>query len=62
MKLDTSRKIFEKFSDIKSHENLFFGSRVGPCGQTDMTKPIVISRNFANARKNAVHSTSDKYD
>ena len=30
-----SRQIFEKYSDIKYHENPSSGSRVVPCGQTD---------------------------
>ena len=35
MKLEFSRQIFEKSSNIKFHENLSSGSRVVPCGQTD---------------------------
>jgi len=46
-----SRQIFEKFSNIKFHENPSSGSRVVPCGRidgrTDMTKLIVAFRNFA---------------
>jgi hypothetical protein len=49
MKLEFSRQIFEKYSDIKFHENPFSGSRVVPCGLTDMTKLTVAFRNFANA-------------
>jgi len=55
MKLEFSRHIFEKYSNIKFHENPSCGSRVVPCGhtdgQTDMTKLIVAVRNFANAPK-----------
>jgi hypothetical protein len=59
-------QIFEKYSNIKCHENRFSGSRVVPCertdtckgGQTDrrtdMTKLTVAFRNFANAPKNGV--------
>ena len=56
MKLEISRQIFEKYSNIKFHENAFGGSRVVPCvrldGQTDVTKRIVPFRSFANAPKN----------
>ena len=52
MKLELSRQIFEKYPNIKFHENPFDGSRVVPCGQTgkqtDMTELIVAFRNFAN--------------
>ena len=56
MKLEFSRKIFEKFSNVKFHVNLSSGSRVIPCGlkdgRTDMAKLIVASRNFVNGPKN----------
>jgi len=55
MKLEPPRQIFEKNSNIKTHENPSSGSPVVPCrrtdGQTDMTKLIVVFRNFANAPK-----------
>ena len=55
MKLDISRQIFEKYSNIRFHKNPFSGRRVDPCGrtdrQTDMTKLIVTFSNFANAPK-----------
>ena len=51
MKLEFSRQIFEKYSNIKFHENPFIGSRVVPCGRTDITKLIVAFRNFTNAPK-----------
>ena len=62
MKLELSRKFFEKYSNIKFNENLFNGSRVVPCGQkgeqtdrqTDMTKLIVAFRNFANSHENTI--------
>jgi hypothetical protein len=50
--LEFSGQIFEKYSDIKFHENLSRGGRVVPCGTTDVTKSIVAARNFANAPKN----------
>jgi hypothetical protein len=55
MKLEFSRHIFEKSSNIQFHENPSSGIRVVPCGpkdrRTDMTKLIVVFRNFANAPK-----------
>jgi hypothetical protein len=53
--------VFEKYSNIKFHENSSSGSKVVPCrqmdrqtdGQTDMTKPIVSFHIFANAPKNS---------
>jgi hypothetical protein len=51
MKPEFSQQIFEKTSNYKFHQNLSIGSRVVPCGQTDMTKLIVVFRNFANAPK-----------
>jgi len=58
MKLEFSRQIFEKYSNVKFHENAFSESRVVPRGrthgQTDVTKLIVPFRNFANAPKNVV--------
>jgi len=35
MKLEFSSQIFEESWNIKFHENLFSGSQVVPCGQTD---------------------------
>jgi hypothetical protein len=62
MKLEFSQQFFEKFSNIKFHENPFSGSQVVPCvrpegrmdgrdGMTDTKKLIVVFRNFANAPK-----------
>jgi hypothetical protein len=50
MKLEFSEQIFEKYSDANSLENPSSGSRVVPCGQTDMTKLIVAFRNFLRTR------------
>jgi hypothetical protein len=59
MKLEFSRQIFEKFSNIKFHENPSSGSRV-PCGRPDGRQDmtlIVAFHNFANAPKNVcIHS------
>jgi len=56
MKLEFSGQIFEKYSNIKFHENLSIGSRVVPRGhsdrRTDMTKLVVAFRNFVKAPKN----------
>jgi hypothetical protein len=56
MRIEFSRQIFEKYSNIKLHENPSSGSGVFPCGrtdeQTDMTKLIVASQNSANAPNN----------
>jgi hypothetical protein len=49
MELEFSRLIFVTHPNIKFHENPFSGSRVVPCGQTDMTKLTVAFCNFANA-------------
>ena len=52
MKLEFSRQIFVKYSNIKFHEILSSGSRVVPWWLRDMSKVIVAFRNFANAPKN----------
>jgi hypothetical protein len=52
MKLGFSRQSSKKSSNIKFHQNLSIGSRVGPYGQTDVSDLIVALRNFANASKN----------
>ena len=61
MKLEFSRKAFEKHSNIKFNENPSTGSRIVPWEQTDgrmdrtdRTKLIVAFRNFANAPKNTL--------
>ena len=52
MKHEFSWQIFEKYSNIKFHENPSSGSRVVLYGRTDITKLIVAFRNFAKAPKN----------
>ena len=58
MKVKLSRKIFEKHSNTKFHENPSV-SLSCPCrridGQTDVTKLIVVLCNFAKASKNSVN-------
>jgi hypothetical protein len=56
IKLEFSRQIFEKYSNIKFHKNSSSGRRVVPCRtdrRTDMTMLIVDFRNFANTLKNS---------
>jgi len=51
-KLEFSRQIWGKSSNIKLHKYPSSRSRVVPCGQTDRNaKLIVASRNFSNAPK-----------
>jgi len=52
MKLELSAQIFRNYSNIKFHENPPVGSRIVPCGRTDMTDLIAAFRNFANASQN----------
>ena len=64
-KLEFSRQIFEKYSNITFHENPSSGSRVVPCGQTDIhdeanSRFFVILRNhlqtiYTNITKIATH-------
>ena len=53
MKLEFCRQSFEKFSNIKLHENPFIESRVVSRerrdGRTNMTKLIITFHNYANA-------------
>jgi hypothetical protein len=61
MKLEFSGQILQKYSNIKFDENKSSGSRVVPCRrtdgwQTDMTKLMVIFRNFPNAPRKQPNS------
>ena len=47
---------YSKIRIFSFHENPSSGSRVVPCGQTNMTKLIVAFHNFANAPKNCSHN------
>jgi hypothetical protein len=53
IKLEFSRQLFEKYSNIKFRDNPSSGKRVVPYRRTDRqtTKVIVTFRNFANAPK-----------
>ena len=57
MKLEFSRQIFKKYSNIKFNENPTSKSRGVPCrrmdGQADMTKVTVAFHNFPRAPKNS---------
>ena len=48
MKLELYPQIFGSHSNIKFQKSRSNGSRVVPCGQTDMTQLTVAFRNFAN--------------
>ena len=54
IKLEFSRQIVEKHSDIKFHEYPFIGSRVVPCGRTDRHDKTnsLFFRKFGKAPKN----------
>jgi hypothetical protein len=58
MKLEFSRQVFEKYSNIKLLENPLIGRRVVPYvqteGRTDMKDLIDACRNFGNASKHAM--------
>jgi hypothetical protein len=43
--------MFEKYGNIKFHENLTTGNRAFLCGQTNMKKPVIAFRNFANRKR-----------
>jgi len=45
MKLDFSRQILEKYTNIKFHDNPSSGSQIHPCGRTDTD-----SQDEANSR------------
>jgi len=52
MRLEISRQICAKSSNIRLQENLYSWSEVVPRGRTDITMLIVAFRNFANASEN----------
>jgi hypothetical protein len=56
MKLEFARQSFQKYPNIKFHENLSSVSRVAACGRTDMMKLIVDIRSFANMPKKHITS------
>ena len=55
MNFEYSQQIFEVYTNMKFHENPSSRSRVVRCGQTgrrtDMVKPVVAFRHFANVPK-----------
>jgi len=59
IKPEFSRQVFEKYPNIKFHENPSSGCRVVPCGQTDgHDKLMVAFRNFANAPNKNTYSNT----
>ena len=52
MKLEFPLEIFEKYSNVRFHENPSSGGRVVPCGPTDRHGEAL--RYFANAPKKKV--------
>ena len=61
MKLDFSRHIIEKYSNIKFHENRWSGSRCVAHGQTDTTKLMVAYRNFTVAPNKCQNKSENSY-
>jgi len=69
-KTQFSRQMFEKYADIKFHENPSGDSRVIPSGQTDgrtdrqtdMTKIMVALRDLTNAPKSVSHIPLHKHE
>ena len=57
MELESSRQIFEKYSDMNFHKNPCSGNRVVPYGRTNM-KLFGAFRNFADARDTWMQSPS----
>jgi len=53
MRLEFSRQVFEKSSNVKCYENHSSGSRVFRWGRTDVTKRIVDFCDFVNKSKNS---------
>ena len=51
MKIVFSGQIFKKNTNTKFDQNPSSGSRVFPCGRSDMATVIIAFRNFANAPK-----------
>ena len=55
MRRELSQQIFEKFSNVKCHENMYSGIRIVPWGkidgQTGTKKLTVAFQNFANTSK-----------
>ena len=61
-KLELTRYIFEKFSNVRYYQNPSIGRRDFPCRQTDrhMIKLTFVFPNFANARK--INTNSAKHN
>ena len=62
-KLGFSRQIFEKYSNIKFHENSPSGSRDFPCGRTDRHEQLTVaSRHSTNAPKKTTDNNQWRTD
>jgi len=59
MKLEFSRQIFEKYSNIRLYEYPSRWSWYVPCRWTDKTNLIITFRNFANAPNNVLNLAWD---
>jgi hypothetical protein len=55
MKLEFSRQIFLKYSDIKFYENSFIGGRVVPYWRTDIQTRDAANSSFLQFCKNATY-------
>ena len=63
MKLEFSRHIFEKYSNIKFHENSLSGSQDVPCGRTDRHEQLTVaSRQSTNAPKKTTDNNQSMTD
>ena len=58
MKLEFSQNIFGKYSSIKFNENPIIGSRVVPCGRTDMKLFAILPTRITNRIINNVNKVS----
>jgi len=61
MKIELSRRIFEKSSNIKFHENPSSGSRVVACGWTNGHDETVTFRNFVKVSKNPLYGQNIEF-
>jgi hypothetical protein len=62
MKVVFPQECFNKYSNIKFHENSSSGRRVVPCGQADMTKLTVDFHDFVNAPKIRTNIAMKNYE
>ena len=60
LRLEFFGQIFEKYSNLKFHENSSSESRVFPSGQTEIHDEVVTFRDFANAYIISTHSVHEQ--